>query len=66
MNPFLEYIEALQCAHMEEEFCKFKNAFEEIVDKASGKYGKERATKIAAAAMWKTYGGKKGKTRKEY
>ena len=40
--------------------------FEEIVDKASGKYGKERATKIAAAAMWKTYGGKKGKTRKEY
>ena len=40
--------------------------FEEIVDKASGKYGKERATKIAAAAMWKTYGGKKGKTQKEY
>ena len=40
--------------------------FEAIVDKASGKYGKERATKIAAAAMWKTYGGKKGKTQKEY
>ena len=40
--------------------------FEAIVDKASGKYGKERATKIAAAAMWKSYGGKKGKTQKEY
>lgn len=40
--------------------------FEAIVDKASGKYGKERATKIAAAAMWKNLGGKKGKTQKEY
>lgn len=30
--------------------------FEAIVDKASGKYGKERATKIAAAAMWKNLG----------
>ena len=33
--------------------------FEAIVKKASGKYGKERATKIAAAAMWKNLGGKK-------
>jgi hypothetical protein len=40
--------------------------FEEIVQKASGKYGKERATKIAAAAMWKNLGGKKGKTQKEW
>lgn len=30
--------------------------FEEIVKKASSKYGKERATKIAAAAMWKNLG----------
>jgi hypothetical protein len=30
--------------------------FEEIVKKASGEYGKERATKIAAAAMWKNLG----------
>lgn len=30
--------------------------FEEIVKKASPKYGKERATKIAAAAMWKNLG----------
>ncbi|QPX48236.1 hypothetical protein PQC13_gp271 [Synechococcus phage S-SRM01] len=30
--------------------------FEAIVDKASGKYGKKRATKIAAAAMWKNLG----------
>jgi hypothetical protein len=27
--------------------------FAKIVDKAKGKYGKEAATKIAAAAMWK-------------
>ena len=40
--------------------------FEAIVKKASGKYGKERATKIAAAAMWKNLGGKKGKTQKEW
>jgi hypothetical protein len=32
------------------------SGFEAIVKKASPKYGKERATKIAAAAMWKTYG----------
>lgn len=30
--------------------------FEKIVQKASPKYGKERATKIAAAAMWKNLG----------
>ena len=30
--------------------------FEAIVKKASPKYGKERATKIAAAAMWKNLG----------
>lgn len=30
--------------------------FEKIVNKASKKYGKERATKIAAAAMWKNLG----------
>ena len=30
--------------------------FEKIVSKASKKYGKERATKIAAAAMWKKIG----------
>jgi hypothetical protein len=30
--------------------------FEAIVDKASPKYGKKRATKIAAAAMWKNLG----------
>jgi len=28
MNPFKEYIETLQNAHMEEEFCKFSDAFE--------------------------------------
>ena len=28
MNPFMEYIEALQCAHMEEEFEKFGRAFD--------------------------------------
>lgn len=27
MNPFKEYIDTLQCAHMESEFQKFKNAF---------------------------------------
>lgn len=27
MNPFSEYIDALQCAHMGNEFEKFKNAF---------------------------------------
>ena len=27
MNPFSEYIEALECAHMEEEFEKFFTAF---------------------------------------
>jgi len=30
--------------------------FEKIVNKASKKYGKKRATKIAAAAMWKNLG----------
>ena len=30
--------------------------FEAIVNKASAKYGKKRATKIAAAAMWKNLG----------
>jgi hypothetical protein len=32
------------------------SGFEKIVKKASSKYGKERATKIAAAAMWKNLG----------
>lgn len=32
------------------------SGFEKIVKKASPKYGKERATKIAAAAMWKNLG----------
>ena len=27
MNPFLNYIEALQGAHIEEQFSKFKDAF---------------------------------------
>ena len=27
MNPFNEYIETLQCAHMEVEFFKFQKAF---------------------------------------
>jgi hypothetical protein len=32
------------------------DGFEEIVSKSAPKYGKERATKIAAAAMWKNLG----------
>jgi hypothetical protein len=32
------------------------SGFEEIVSKTTPKYGKERATKIAAAAMWKNLG----------
>jgi len=27
MNPFIEYIDALKCAHMESEFQKFQEAF---------------------------------------
>ena len=27
MNPFIQYIEALQGAHIEEQFFKFKDAF---------------------------------------
>lgn len=32
MNPFIEYIEALKCAHMEKQFEKFKNNFEKYSD----------------------------------
>lgn len=39
-----------------EDVGKKGGGFEEIVDKATPKYGKERATKIAAAAMWKNLG----------
>lgn len=39
-----------------EDVGKEGGGFEKIVTKASKKYGKERATKIAAAAMWKNLG----------
>ena len=41
--------------------------FADVAEKSAKKYGSEEAGKrVAAAAMWKTYGGKKGKTQKEY
>jgi hypothetical protein len=45
----------LKIAHGED-VGKKGGGFENIVTKASKKYGKERATKIAAAAMWKNLG----------
>ena len=31
-NPFIEYVEALTCAHMEKEFSKFNDAFRKTID----------------------------------